>query len=71
MTEVQVVATIEAKPESADQIRELLIALVASSREEEGCVSYNVSESASTPGTFVTVELWRSQEDLDRHQVGS
>jgi quinol monooxygenase YgiN len=34
-----------------------------------GCISYEVYESASTPGTFVTVERWKSQEDLDAHMA--
>ncbi|KAA0018929.1 putative quinol monooxygenase [Antrihabitans cavernicola] len=67
MTELHVVATIEAKPEAVDQIRDALKTLVASSRTEEGCTSYDVYESAAAPGTFVTVEVWASQADLDRH----
>ena len=44
-----------------------LAALVAPTRDEEGCVSYALYESASTPGAFVTVEAWRGQDDLDAH----
>ncbi len=37
------------------------------SRGDKGCIGYEVYESASTPGTFVTVEKWESQDDLDAH----
>lgn len=67
MSDLQVVATIPAKAGSEDTVRGLLTTLAAATREEEGCVSYDLFESAAAPGTFVTVERWRAQEDLDAH----
>ncbi|MBL0746673.1 putative quinol monooxygenase [Nocardioides baculatus] len=67
MSDLQVVATIPAKPEHADAIREALTTLVAATRAEEGCLAYDLFESASAPGTFVTVERWTDQAALDAH----
>ena len=67
MSELRVVATIPAKPGSEELIREALAKLVTATRAEDGCVSYDLFESAAAPGTFVTIESWRSQEDLDAH----
>ena len=67
MPELQVVATIPAKPEHADAIREALTTLVAATREEEGCLAYDLFESSSAPGTFVTVERWTDQAALDAY----
>jgi quinol monooxygenase YgiN len=67
MTDLHVVATIPAKSGSEDVVRGLLVTLADATRQEEGCLSYELSESASAPGTFVTVERWRNQEDLDAH----
>ncbi|MGI9155182.1 MAG: putative quinol monooxygenase [Marmoricola sp.] len=67
MNELHVVATIPAKSGSEDVIREALSGLVTATREEEGCVSYHLYESSAAPGTFVTIEVWRSQDDLDAH----
>lgn len=68
MTEnLRVVATIVAKPESVDAVRDGLTALVAESAKEAGNVGYELFESGSTPGTFVTIEVWRSQADLESH----
>jgi quinol monooxygenase YgiN len=39
----------------------------AKSGSEDGCVSYELFESAAAPGTFVTIETWRGQEELDAH----
>lgn len=67
MSELHVVATIPAQVEAADEIRTALRALAAATQQEEGCLAYTVYESAAAPGTFVTVERWRSQADLDTH----
>lgn len=69
MSELQVVATIPAKPEAADAIREALKALVAATLEEEGCLAYDLFESGSAPGTFVTVERWTDSAALDAHMA--
>ncbi|MDV6260667.1 putative quinol monooxygenase [Rhodococcoides yunnanense] len=65
--DLKVVATIIAKPDAIDAVRDGLSALVAETRREEGNISYELFESAVEPGTFITVELWKSQEDLDGH----
>lgn len=62
-----VVAVITAKPGNEDLVRGALEKLVAATRQEEGCESYDMHESLAAPGTFITVESWRSQEDLDGH----
>ena len=69
MSELQVVATIPAKPEAVDGIREALQELVAATRAEDGCLAYDLFESASAPGTFVTVERWTDQAALDAHMA--
>lgn len=69
MTTLRVVATIPTNPEMGDAVRAGLAELVAATREEEGCVEYDAFESSATPGVFVTIEAWRSQEDLDAHMT--
>lgn len=69
MSELQVVATIPAKPEAADAIREALKSLAEATRAEEGCVAYDLFESGSVPGTFVTVERWTDSVALDAHMA--
>ena len=64
---LRVVATIPIDPAHAAEAAAALAALAAASQEEEGCYAYDVFESASTPGVFVTVEAWRAQADLDAH----
>lgn len=67
MSEMHVVATIPVKPEAVKDARSVLDTLIAATRREAGVVSYDLYESASTPGTFVMVERYRDQAALDEH----
>ena len=69
MSDLQVVATIPAKPEAADAVREALTTLAEATRAEEGCLAYDLFESGSAPGTFVTVERWTDSAALDAHMA--
>src|SRR4051794_14052252 len=64
---LRVVATLPIDPAHATEAAVALAALAAASREEDGCYGYDVFESTTAPGTFVTIEAWRSQEDMDAH----
>jgi quinol monooxygenase YgiN len=67
MADLPVVAVITAKAGSEQQVREALTALVEPTRSEPGCISYELLVSAADPATFITMETWRSQADLDAH----
>ncbi|QCQ93105.1 putative quinol monooxygenase [Rhodococcus sp. SGAir0479] len=67
MSNLHVVATIPAKSGSENTVRAALTTLVEASRKEDGCVSYDLYESTSAPGTFVVVEVWADQHALDTH----
>lgn len=66
---LHVVATIPTDPAQGDAVRAGIADLVAATRTEEGCVAYACYESAAAPGTFVTIEEWRTQADLDAHMT--
>jgi quinol monooxygenase YgiN len=62
-----VAAQIHAKPGQEDALREALLALIPTTRQEEGCVQYDLHESAEQQGRFLFFENWTSREALDRH----
>ena len=64
---ISVVAVITAKPGSEDAVREAMKGIVGPTREEPGCLAYDLSESSSAPGTFITVEEWSDPSDLTKH----
>ena len=63
MSELQVVATIPAKPEAADAIREALKTLVAATRAEEGCLSYELFARKVFPHFKGTTGATRGSRD--------
>jgi quinol monooxygenase YgiN len=67
VSDLDVVAVLTARPGSEDPMREALTALVEPTRAEAGCLSYDLYASNSEPTVFITIEKWRSQEDLDAH----
>jgi quinol monooxygenase YgiN len=67
MADLPVVAVITAVSGSEQRVHEALSALVAPTRSEPGCISYELFVSAADPATFITVESWRSSADLDAH----
>jgi quinol monooxygenase YgiN len=63
---VVVVATLTAKPESVDTVREILVRTVPEVHGEPGCELYSLQE---TNGTFVFVEQWADADALKTHST--
>lgn len=62
-----VVATITARPDTVDKVKELLSAILEPTRTEDGCVAYTLHQGAADPTTFVFYEVWRDQAALGVH----
>ena len=62
-----VLGVLRAKPERREELLEILRAMVAPTRREEGCVEYHLHVSDADPNLFMFYENWRSREDLDQH----
>jgi quinol monooxygenase YgiN len=56
-----------AKSGRADELEKLLLALVAPTLQEKGCVSYRVHRDRSEPLRFVFYEAWATKQDLEAH----
>jgi quinol monooxygenase YgiN len=69
MPSCEVVAVITAKPGSESIIEGTLRTLAAHRRNDHGCIAYDLFASDSVPGTFITIEKWESQEDIDAHMA--
>ena len=67
MAELHVVAVLKAKEGKADAVREAFLNALGPSRQDKGCIRYDLFEAQGTPGTFVNLETWASQEDLNEH----
>jgi len=67
MSHVTIIGTVTAKPETREELENLLAAQVAPTRAEPGCINYDFHVDADDPCVFVFYENWRSQADLDAH----
>ena len=64
---ITVVATFEARPGREADLKAALIALVAPTRKEMGCLNYDLHASPEDPAKFLFHENWSSKAALDAH----
>jgi quinol monooxygenase YgiN len=62
-----VVARIKAKQGMEARVKKELLALVAPTRKESGCLNYDLHQDLDDKSAFVFYENWRSKKDLDKH----
>ncbi len=64
---ITVVAAMKAKPGKEAELRAAALALVEPTRNEKGCVQYDLHVHLTDPGSIVFYENWDTVEDLDHH----
>lgn len=62
-----IVARIQAKPGMEQQMKEDLLSLLAPTRAEAGCVTFDLLEDTKDSSHFILYENWKSQAALDAH----
>jgi quinol monooxygenase YgiN len=62
-----VVARIKAKAGMEAKVKEVLLGLVAPTRQEAGCINYDLHQALDDKSLFVFYENWLSKKDLDEH----
>ena len=62
-----IVANIHAKPGQEALVHAELEKLVAPTREEEGCVQYDLHRDNSDPGHFLFFEIWENRDFWQTH----
>ena len=60
--------TFIAKDGCEDKMKELLIAMVAPSKKEDGCIFYDIFQYENNRKKFSAVESWRDEKALDGHK---
>jgi quinol monooxygenase YgiN len=64
---VYVIATLTVKPEMKAELFAAAKECIAATRQEKGCVSYELFESTIDPNKLVFVEEWESADLLPNH----
>ncbi|MGC6386487.1 putative quinol monooxygenase [Ewingella sp. S1.OA.A_B6] len=65
--EIRVVATVIVKPEFLNDVSDALYEVIEPSRQEVGCLQYELHRDIDHPETFVFYERWTSKESLLQH----
>ncbi len=69
MTAVVVIARVEALPGHEAEVEALLRWQVGPTREEKGCLNYDLHQDNADPKVFWFHETWESDEHLAAHAV--
>lgn len=64
---IQVIARVVAQPGQEDRLKTLLTELVEPTRQEAGCLSYQLWQSPVAPTEFVFIEEWSSMTAVEAH----
>ncbi|WP_027715993.1 putative quinol monooxygenase [Desulfuromonas sp. TF] len=64
---VTVLARFKAKEGMEEQLKQAIMACVAPTRAEAGCINYDLHQLADDKGKLVLYENWRSKKDLEVH----
>ncbi len=64
---VKVVAEKYIDEKSLDAFMYLAEEMIRLTREEEGCIEYNIFQDEKDPQHFSYIESWKSREHLEKH----
>jgi quinol monooxygenase YgiN len=64
---VGVVAEFSVRDEQKDIFLQKVEELVTLTNKEEGCIAYDLYEADDETGVWAMLEIWASQEALDKH----
>ena len=64
---IRVVALMNVRPEKLDETLNAFDSLVAATRREEGCITYQLLQNVEDPNDLTFVEEWSSAEALQAH----
>jgi quinol monooxygenase YgiN len=62
-----VVATARARPGREEELKTVLLSLIAPTRREAGCLNYDMHISPDDPARFLFHENWTSRAALEAH----
>lgn len=66
---IHILAQFSVKEDKVSEFIELCKELVKESRQEEGCISYNLQQNREKDNHFVFVEHWKSEKAIEIHNA--
>ena len=65
--EITCIARFAAKKECIDKLKESLMAMLEPTRNEEGCLSYQLNLDTENSNVFTMIEKYKNQEAYEYH----
>ena len=69
MKNLNITALFRARPGKETELRDALIGLLAPTRKEPGCLSYDLHQSVDDPARLLMYETWKDQAAIQAHMV--
>ena len=69
MSQLIVIANITAKPDQVDLVKSALLKLIKPTRQENGCIQYDLHQDNEQSSVFVFYERWESRALLQAHMA--
>jgi quinol monooxygenase YgiN len=66
-TTIRVVAHIATLPDKVEEVKSVLLRIIEPTRQEDGCIVYELLQNQKDSTDFTFVEEWESQELLNAH----
>jgi len=67
MSKLTIVSNIHAHPDKIDLVKAELEKLIPITRDEEGCIQYDLHQNNENPAHFLFYENWESRELWQKH----
>lgn len=64
---LRVVARLTAFPDKVAELKSLLLSIIEPTRQEQGCIKYELLQNQADPTDFTFVEEWESAALLEQH----
>jgi quinol monooxygenase YgiN len=64
---ITVIARLQAQTGKEHETEKILTGLIRPTRNESGCISYDLFAMPDKPGSYMFIETWQSREDLTAH----
>jgi len=63
--------TFIAKDDGIEEMKALLKTMIQASKDEDGCLLYDIFQLKNEPKKFVVVESWENERALDGHKLSA
>lgn len=64
---IHIVARFVARPDSIEALRPILLGMLEPTRQEAGCIRYELINNTADPAEFLFIEEWANQAAIDAH----